>query len=298
MIKAGIDIGTNTALMVVADVHDDGTYRVLHDVHTLPRLGEGLLQHGVISPSSMARGVESMQTFRTILEQAQPERTLVVATSAMREAANGADVQQHLEAALGRSITIIDGTREAELTFLGAVGNSPVPSLVIDIGGGSTEYAFGLDGAVTFSRSIAIGAVKATELFARDRPLPERMMADARMWVREALEDVAPLRDAASTCIGVAGTPVALAMIDAGISEYNAELVEHYVLTHARVCELADWLGSLTLDEVRSIPGLHERRADIVPMGARILAESMDVLGCNAMTVVTRGLRYGAMLTA
>jgi exopolyphosphatase/guanosine-5'-triphosphate,3'-diphosphate pyrophosphatase len=239
-----------------------------------------------------------MQTFRTILEQAQPERTLVVATSAMREAANGADVQQHLEAALGRSITIIDGTREAELTFLGAVGNSPVPSLVIDIGGGSTEYAFGLDGAVTFSRSIAIGAVKATELFARDRPLPERMMAEARMWVREALEDVAPLRDAASTCIGVAGTPVALAMIDAGISEYNAELVEHYVLTHARVCELADWLGSLTLDEVRSIPGLHERRADIVPMGARILAESMDVLGCNAMTVVTRGLRYGAMLTA
>jgi exopolyphosphatase/pppGpp-phosphohydrolase len=124
------------------------------------------------------------------------------------------------------------------------------------------------------------------------------MMADARMWVRDALEDVAPLRDAASTCIGVAGTPVALAMIDAGISEYNAELVEHYVLTHARVCELADWLGSLTLDEVRSIPGLHERRADIVPMGARILAESMDVLGCNAMTVVTRGLRYGAMLTA
>jgi exopolyphosphatase/guanosine-5'-triphosphate,3'-diphosphate pyrophosphatase len=298
MIKAGIDIGTNTALMVVADVHDDGTYRVLHDVHTLPRLGEGLLQNGVISPASIERGVKSMQTFRTILDQAQPERTLVVATSAMREAANGADVQQHLEAALGRSITIIDGAREAELTFLGAVGNSPVPSLVIDIGGGSTEYAFGVDGAVTFSRSIPIGAVKATELFARDRPLTECMMADARMWVRDALEDVAPLRDAASTCIGVAGTPVALAMIDAGISEYNAELVEHYVLTHARVCELADWLGSLTLDEVRSIPGLHERRADIVPMGARILAESMDVLGCNAMTVVTRGLRYGAMLTA
>jgi exopolyphosphatase/guanosine-5'-triphosphate,3'-diphosphate pyrophosphatase len=298
MIKAGIDIGTNTALMVVADVHDDGTYRVLHDVHTLPRLGEGLLQHGVISPSSMARGVESMQTFRTILEQAQPERTLVVATSAMREAANGADVQQHLEAALGRSITIIDGTREAELTFLGAVGNSPVPSLVIDIGGGSTEYAFGVDGAVTFSRSIPIGAVKATELFARDRPLTERMIADARMWVREALEEVASLRDAASTCIGVAGTPVALAMIDADISEYSAERVEGYVLTHPRVCELADWLCSLTLDEVRSIPGLHERRADIVPMGARILAESMDVLGCNAMTVVTRGLRYGAMLTA
>jgi exopolyphosphatase/guanosine-5'-triphosphate,3'-diphosphate pyrophosphatase len=298
MIKAGIDIGTNTALMVVADVHDDGTYRVLRDVHTLPRLGEGLLQHGVISPSSMARGVESMQTFRTILEQAQPERTLVVATSAMREAANGADVQQHLEAALGRSITIIDGTREAELTFLGAVGNSPVPSLVIDIGGGSTEYAFGVDGAVTFSRSIPIGAVKATELFARVRPLPERMMADARMWVREALEDVAPLRDAASTCIGVAGTPVALAMIDASMSEYNSERIEQYVLTHARVCELADWLCSLTLNQVRSIPGLHERRADIVPMGARILAESMDVLGCNAMTVVTRGLRYGAMLTA
>ncbi len=96
MIKAGIDIGTNTALMVIAEVHDDGTYSVLHDIHTLPRLGEGLLQHGSISTDSIARGIESMQTFRNILEQAQPERVLVVATSAMREATNGRSVQRQL----------------------------------------------------------------------------------------------------------------------------------------------------------------------------------------------------------
>ena len=214
MIKAGIDIGTNTALMVIAEVRDDGTYTVLHDVHTLPRLGEGLLQHGSISDESIARGIESMQTFRSILEQTQPDRTLVVATSAMREATNGRSVQQQLEDALGHEITIIDGTREAELTFLGAVGNSPTPSLVIDIGGGSTEYAYGVDGTLSYSRSILIGAVKATELFANERPLPRKAITDARAWVRDALADIEQLRGATSTCIGVAGTPVALAMID------------------------------------------------------------------------------------
>ena len=298
MIKAGIDIGTNTALMVIAEVRDDGTCTVLHDVHTLPRLGEGLLQRGSISTDSIARGIESMHTFRSILEQAQPARVLVVATSAMREATNGRDVQQLLEEALGQEITIIDGTREAELTFQGAVGNSPTPSLVIDIGGGSTEYAYGVDGALSFSRSILIGAVKATELFANDRPLPPHAIADARAWVREALVDVAQLRGATTTCIGVAGTPVALAMIDAGHTEYQAELVENYHLSRDRVDELCEYLCTRSLAEVRSIHGLHERRADIVPMGACILSESMQVLGCTGMTVVTRGLRYGAMLSA
>lgn len=298
MIKAGIDIGTNTALMVIAEVRDDGTYSVLHDVHTLPRLGEGLLQHGSISDESIARGSESMQTFRNVIEQSQPDRILVVATSAMREASNGLHVQQQLEAALGYDITIIDGTREAELTFLGAVGNSPIPTLVIDIGGGSTEYSFGVDGTLSFSRSILIGAVKATELFANARPLQPQTVADARTWVRESLRDVEQLRRATETCIGVAGTPVALAMIDAGHSEYRAELVEGYHLSRRRVDELAEYLCSLSLEGVRSIAGLHERRADIVPMGACILSESMHVLGCTEMTVVTRGLRYGAMLSA
>ena len=298
MIKAGIDIGTNTALMAIAEVRDDGTYTVLHDVHTLPRLGEGLLHYGSISTDAIARGIESMQSFRKILEQTQPARTLVVATSAMREATNGRSVQQQLEDALGHEITIIDGTREAELTFLGAVGNSPTPSLVIDIGGGSTEYAYGVDGTLSFSRSIIIGAVKATELFANDLPLPPHAIAHARAWVREALVDVEQLRGATTTCIGVAGTPVALAMIDGGHTEYHADLVENYHLSRDRVDELCEYLCSLSLAEVRSIHGLHQRRADIVPMGACILSESMHVLGCTGMTVVTRGLRYGVMLSA
>ncbi|MBU3679752.1 MAG: Ppx/GppA family phosphatase [Candidatus Kapabacteria bacterium] len=298
MIRAGIDIGTNTALMVIADVASDGTIDVLHDVHTLPRLGEGLMVSGAISESSIQRAVESMQTFASHLEAAKPQRVRIVATSAMREALNGSDVQRLLESIVGYPIEIIDGSTEARLTFLGAVGNRPETNLVIDIGGGSTEYALGRDGSVTFATSIPFGAVKFTERFATIRPLPCDAIEDARREVRSLLAAQSELNGTINTCIGVAGTPTALAMIDAKLHRYDAEQLDGYQLSRDRVEELAQWLCSLTLDDLRSIPGLHERRADIVPMGAMILAESMAVLGCTTMNVAVRGLRFGAMLTA
>jgi exopolyphosphatase/guanosine-5'-triphosphate,3'-diphosphate pyrophosphatase len=298
MIRAGIDIGTNTALMVIADVSADGSITVLEDVHTLPRLGEGLMASGSIGESSILRAIESMQTFARHLHESKPERVRIVATSAMREARNGSDVRRLLESVIGYPIEIIDGGTEARLTFLGAVGNRQTTDLVIDIGGGSTEYAVGCSGMVSSAQSIPIGAVKFTEQFARIHPVQPDAMIEARQLVRSLLCDHRDLHSVSSTCTGVAGTPTALAMIDAKQPSYRADVLDGYQLSHSRITELSSWLCGLTLDELRAIPGLHERRADIVPMGAVILAESMAVLGCTMMTVAVRGLRFGAMLTA
>lgn len=298
MIRAGIDIGTNTALMVVVEFHADGTFAVLDDVHELPRLGEGLSASGRICDDAIARAMESMQRFRDVLAPYPDVVVRCVATSAMRESANGRNVASLLSGVLGHPIEIIDGAQEARLTFLGSVDASAVPTLMIDIGGGSTEYAIGANGIVTFSTSIPYGAVKFTERFAFERPVSHDVISEAISVVANSLAPCHEHFAIAEHCVGVAGTPVALAMIDKGLASYDAQLLHGHRMNIHRIAELSAFLCSLTLAELRSIPGLHERRADIVPMGSVILHASIHALGIQTIEARTTGLRYGAALAA
>lgn len=284
--------------MVVTEVHADGTFAVLHDVHELPRLGEGLAASGRICDAAVERAIESMRRCCDVLAPYPDVVVRCVATSAMRESANGRHVASLLSGVLGHPIEIIDGAEEARLTFLGSVGNTPIPTLMIDIGGGSTEYAIGANGIVTFSTSIPYGAVKFTERLAFERPVSHDVISEAISVVASSL---APCREHfthAQLCVGVAGTPVALAMIDKGLASYDAQLLHGHPMQHLRIVELSQHLCSLSLSELRSIPGLHERRADIVPMGSVILHASMHALGIETVEARTTGLRFGAALAA
>ncbi|HLP28597.1 MAG TPA: Ppx/GppA phosphatase family protein [Candidatus Didemnitutus sp.] len=295
---AGIDIGTNTALMVVARVANDGTSTPIDDVYEVPRLGEGLDASGFISEASLQRAEQAMTHFRTVLLTHSHAKVHAVATSAMREASNGADVQRRLENALGHPITIINGDEEARLTFLGAVGTRPKHTLMIDIGGGSTEYAVGINGTVTGAVSTSIGAVRLTERYAVDRPLSPVVRDNAREYVRAQISHLVQQYGPIEHVVGVAGTPTALAMIDLGLESFDPARVDGHTMSTIRVGEITEWLCSQTLDELRSIPGLHERRADIVPIGALILHTSLESFGCESVECTIRGLRFGAMLTA
>lgn len=298
MIIAGVDIGTNTALMVVAEKHSDGSFSILKDEHSVPRLGEGIDVHGFINDNACARGVLSLQQFGAILHELRVESVRAVATSAMREATNGRDVLALLQSALGWPIEIISGADEARLTFLGSVGSAQEPTLMIDIGGGSTEYALGVNGNVSIAVSAPIGAVRFTERFATEKPIPDKQIIAARDLIGDQIALYRKDFRNSTICVGVAGTPIALAMIDKGLNTYDALALEGHVLSVDRVHELSAWLCSLTIDELRSIPGIHERRADIVPMGSVILAESMRIFMCPTLRITTRGLRFGAMFTA
>lgn len=297
-IRAGIDIGTNTALMVVAHLHADGTYDVVADVHELPRLGEGLATTGQISSEAISRALHAMEHFRDVLAPYPDVLVRVVATSAMREATNGREVAAMLAAVVGHPIDIIDGAEEARLTFLGSVGTTPQPTVMIDIGGGSTEYAVGVNGAVTYATSIPIGAVKFTEQYAVTRPIPAEALADAAATVVAALASHREHLAMAQHGIGVAGTPVALAMLDKGLMAYDHTELHGHVMSIDRITELSNMLCTCSLLELRAIPGLHERRADIVPMGSVILRASLHALGMHTIEARTTGLRYGAMMTA
>lgn len=298
MISAGIDIGTNTALMVIAERSSDGTYSVLHDLHEVPRLGEGLEISGEISNDALSRAIDSFQRFKNVLSTVHVDVARVVATSAMREARNRESVRHTLERSLGLPIEIISGDTEAALTFLGSVGKVAKQTLMIDIGGGSTEYASGIDGHVSFAASTNIGAVKFTERYATTRPISSESLANARSNVQMEMAPFLEQCRGADRLVGVAGTPTALAMIDKGLMSYDAEQLDGHLMSYARVLELTEWLCSCTTTQLRSIPGIHERRADIVPMGAVILSESMRILQYDSVETTIRGLRFGAMLTA
>lgn len=298
MIIAGIDIGTNTALMVVISLAPDGSQTVLHDVHELPRLGEGLTQTGLITEEAAARAIASMTHFRDVLAPYPNVRVRAVATSAARESSNGTEVTRQLSQALGHPVEIIDGAEEARLTYIGSVGSTQIPTMMIDIGGGSTEYAVGCDGVVAFSVSIPIGAVKFTERFARDRPIPESAIIEASHIVASSLAPYCEHVGAVQHCIGVAGTPVALAMIDKGLAAYDMSQLHGHSMTVERITEISAFLCQQTLENLRAIDGLHERRADIVPMGSVILRASLEALGIGSIEARTTGLRYGACRTA
>ncbi|MBL0321040.1 MAG: Ppx/GppA family phosphatase [Ignavibacteria bacterium] len=296
MIVAGIDIGTNTALMVIGQVNSDGSYEVLEDVYDVPRLGEGLDASGVISDAALLRAEQAMVRFRNHLSNHPHVKVYAVATSAMREADNGSIVRSRLELALGYPIHIIEGDEEARLTFLGAVGTRPEHTLMIDIGGGSTEYAVGIGGTITDAASTSIGAVRLTERFAVSRPLSPTAVSQAREYIRQLIVPLAQRYRRIDHVVGVAGTPTALAMIDKGLPTFDPALVDGHTMTTARIGELSEWLCGLSIDELRAIPGLHERRADIVPIGSVILHTSLQVFGCDAVEATIRGLRFGAML--
>lgn len=302
MIAVGIDIGTNSALMVMATVHKGGRYDIIDELHELPRLGEQLDTTGRINDDAQARATISLQRFRQRIQHVndgtQSVHVVTVATSALREASNGADVCRSLEATLGSPIQVIDGHREAELTFRGAVGRTSEPTMMIDIGGGSTEYALGVNGAVTFATTTDIGVVRFQDRYVDAHPLSFDARQRVRDHVRDVLNEHSHILSTATNVRATAGTPTALAMMDLGLDEYHAAAIDGHWLLRDRVDELADSLCSMTLPQLRAIPGLDERRADIVPIGALILSESLHRCNHHRAQVSTRGLRHGALALA
>lgn len=302
MIAIGIDIGTNSALMVIASVHDDGSYEIINEYHELPRLGENLDTAGHIGEHARTRAREVAQTYRRFIDDViRPNSAIevvIVGTSALREASNGQGVRQELESILGWPISVIDGTREAHLTFRGAVGRTPMSTLMIDIGGGSTEYAIGQDGRICYATSTDIGVVRFIERYVDTYPIRISNRKLIRAHVRTALIEHVQHFASSQDVIATAGTPTALAMLDLELPVYDATRIDGHRLSRERIAELADELCSRTSEQLRSIPGLDERRADIVPIGALILSESLDILGQNSAQVSTRGLRHGALAIA
>ncbi len=278
---AVIDIGTNTTRLLVAEI-EDGRVVELERRTVITSLGQGVDSSGRLAQEAMDRVSEAIAVYREVIDRLGVERVVALATSAMRDAENGPEFREHLKQRFGIDPRTISGDEEARLTFLGATGerNDDGESVVIDIGGGSTEYVVGRPGHdPEFHVSTQMGSVRFTERF---EDLEEMAAA-----VGETVPDVS-----VDQGIAVAGTATSLAAID------GAEQVHGYRLNLAACERMVAMLAAMSLEERRQVKGLHPDRAPTIVAGAVILTESMRALGLAEVEVSERDILHGAALSA
>jgi exopolyphosphatase / guanosine-5'-triphosphate,3'-diphosphate pyrophosphatase len=284
---AGVDLGTNTTRLLVADVVD-GNVDEVHRETRITRLGEGVDARKRLLPVAIARVRNALSDYRRTLESLGAERTLLVATSAVRDAENGEAFLGEIEWSYGFATRLVTGDEEAALTRQGV---QPAPgALVLDIGGGSTELLVD-----DFHASLDMGSVRFTERFVHtDPPARDEVDACARA-VRSLLEplDVAPQR-----AIGVAGTVTTLAALDLGLDAYDRERVHGYRLSLAGTRTQLDRLAALPLAMRRDVPALDPERAPVIVAGAVILAETLARFRLDAIEVSERDILDGIALAA
>lgn len=303
MIAAGIDVGTNTILMVIG--RNDGNIKniddwiILADVQRIPRLGEGLEVSGLISDAALLRACSVLEEYRMLLSEYGVERCRAVGTASLRTALNAAEARMQLETALGKSIEVIDGITEGTLTFQGSITNPCLDTVLIDIGGGSTEFVRGLHGIVQGVTSVDLGVVSLTGKYVVDRPLHDAVIQEIRNETRLKFYKYIPeLYESGTRVVGVAGTVTALAMLSIGAKSYNSSEIERVILRGSVIHMLSERLLRSSLDELHHLEGIDEMRADVLPMGSLILDESMKFMKAQECQVSARGLRYGVLLTA
>jgi exopolyphosphatase / guanosine-5'-triphosphate,3'-diphosphate pyrophosphatase len=284
-----VDLGTNTTRLLVADV-DDERLDELHRETRIPRLGEGVDARKRLLPVPIARVRNALSDYRRTLETLGAERVLAVATSAVRDAENGEAFLGEIEWSYGFTTRLVTGEEEAQLTRSGV--RPPPGTLVLDIGGGSTELL--LD---DFHASLDIGAVRFTERFVlTDPPAPEELDECARAVdaaLAERAAGIAPER-----ALGVAGTVTTLAALDLGLAAYDRDRVHgHRLSLEAARAQLAR-LAALPLAERRAVPALEPERAPVIVAGAVILTETLAQLGLMEIEVSEHDILDGIALAA
>jgi exopolyphosphatase/guanosine-5'-triphosphate,3'-diphosphate pyrophosphatase len=298
---AVLDLGTNTTRVLVADV-DDGRVHELERRTTVTRLGQGVDSTGRLADEAVDRVTATLEDYKSIIDEFQPERTIALATSATRDAENGAEFREMLHERFGFDAQIISGGEEARLTFLGATSARPRgegPLVVIDIGGGSTEYVVGTAGSnPTFSVSTQAGSVRQTERHLHEDPPSEEdlltLQAAARSIIAEAIPD--DVNRQVEAGIAVAGTATSLAAIDQKLEPYDPDKVQGYNLLLEACDRMLGELAAIPLEERRQVSGLHPDRAPTIVAGSAILLESLRVFGLGSVEVSEADILHGAAL--
>ena len=296
------DIGTNSTRLLIADVEDGRVTRELERRSEVTRLGAGVDADGRLGEEAIDRVYATLDEYRSLMDRHRAQSALAVLTSAVRDAANGAEFAHQVEKRYGLTPHVLTGEQEARLTFIGATSErdpeESTPTLVIDIGGGSTEFVIGRGREVTFHVSNQAGVVRQTERHLRGDPPPQRELDELAKDVRAILSEGVPAeqRKAVGYAIAVAGTATSLAAIAQELEPYDADRVHGYVLPREQCAEILGRLAALPLAQRRQVPGLHPDRAPTILAGAVILLETLELFGLDEVEVSEHDILRGAAL--
>ncbi|MGA9284245.1 MAG: Ppx/GppA phosphatase family protein [Solirubrobacteraceae bacterium] len=302
MRTAVVDIGTNSTRLLVADVDQaTGAVQELHRESQVTRLGDRVDAGGKLSEEAIARVTDTLTAYRATIDKYEVEANMAVLTSAVRDASNGAQFTEQVRSRFGLDAQVLSGDEEAQLTFLGAMSDRPVstePTVVIDIGGGSTEFIVGADHKASFHVSVQAGVLRMTERHIdTDPPSPNELQAlaaDTRSIFLAGLPSAQ--RQAVKQAIAVAGTATSAASIDQALDPYDPDRVHGYILLRATVELLIARLADLTEAQRREVVGLHPDRAPTIVAGMILLEEAMKAFDLDQVEVSEHDILRGGTL--
>jgi exopolyphosphatase/guanosine-5'-triphosphate,3'-diphosphate pyrophosphatase len=294
-------MGTNSTRLLVADV-EGGRVRELERSSTVTRLGRGVDTSGQLSAGAIDDVCDAVGAYIDVYEPLAPDAVAAIATSAVRDASNSEMFLAELRERFALDARILDGEEEAALTYRGATAEreARAGTLVLDIGGGSTELVVGDGPEVGFHASLQAGTVRHTERYVKHDPAEagelEALAADIGALLDEVLAGSAIA--SASVGIGVAGTPTSLAAIEQHLDPYDPDQVHGYKLSLASVQRMLSELATKSLEERLEVTGLHAGRAPTIVAGVVILAQVMRVFGLSEIEVSEHDILWGAALEA
>jgi exopolyphosphatase/guanosine-5'-triphosphate,3'-diphosphate pyrophosphatase len=295
---AAIDVGTNTVLLLVAERAGAGLAPLLERAE-ITRLGRGVDATGRLDPAAIAETAAVVGEYARAARALGASRIACVATSAARDASNGAAFFEAVRRAAGLEPRVIPGEEEARLVYESAwrdFGVAGAPLAVLDVGGGSTEFTFGDGPAPRGRTSLQVGAVRLTERHVRGDPPSAAEVTAVRDGARAALRPLAAMAPPrGGRLVGVAGTVTTLSAVAQALPVYDAARVHGAPLSLAEIEALAARLAALTVAERAALPGMEPKRADVILAGALVVAEAMRATGFDRLTVSDRGVRWGLL---
>lgn len=295
---AALDLGSNTFLCLIAEVENSLITKIYHDSVEAVRLGQELSKNKKFHPDALIRAEKCLQEFSKIIEEHKPQHVLAMATSAARDAENKEELFS-IAKKYNIPLEIIAGDQEASITYQGAVSaqaTKPTQRLVIDIGGGSTEFIFGKGLNLLNGKSLDIGCVRLTERFISVQPTPASEIEKVKSFIQNELEQILKLKPdgfKVEEILAVAGTPTAIATAEIG--EFVVEKIDGYKLTEKSLNTWLDKLQKSTVDEKIKM-GIPVGRADVILIGVITLLQTLKMFNLSDIIVSTRGVRYGVAL--
>lgn len=299
MIVASIDIGTNTVLLLIAEI--DKKSRKLQPIrneYRMPRIGKGVKETGIISNEKVYLLLDVLEEYKSFIIEHHCEKVIITGTNALRLAQNAKEIKKLLRQRFNYDLEVVSGDTEAEYAYLGTISDFDKcrSNLVIDIGGGSSELIFGDELSIKFKRSLQIGSVSATEQFLKNIPPTEKETKSLMKEVESLLAQL-KIENNNTNVIAIAGTATTISAMNLGLKEFVEDKIEMSKLTQEEIKKIINELKRLSSIEIAEKYGIITNgREDIILAGALILFEIMNYFGIKKLGVSSRGIRYGAIV--
>lgn len=295
---ASIDIGTNTLLMLVGEIDSNNKLHIIEDHHLIARLGEGVDLNKNINENAISRAIDILRFYKMRINELQVDEVVIVGTSALRDAENKDYVCSILSKEIGYSVNIISGEEEAKLSYIGSIDlDISQNTLVLDIGGGSTELIYGENDLIKTRQSFDIGAVRLTEKFITNEIATENEVQSARNYIESLLKEF-QFPTNRFELFAVAGTPTTLAQMTLELQEFDYNKIHNYKMSIWDLQDCINILCSHTKEILIDKYKIHPNRADILLCGALILEEVLKFAKKDFFYVSCHGLRYGVLINS